>query len=332
MVEVVLDPEFFIKKKGYEDDSSRYKAYRKKWNDNPKNNIIEDFPIHLDIEVNSSCNLRCVMCFQSSEKTRPKYGYMTFDLFKKIIDEGTEHGLCSIKPMFRGEPLLHPKIVEMMKYAKEKGVIEVMLNTNATLLSEEKARGLIEVGVDRIICSVDACSKELYEKIRVGAKFDNVLNNIKRLQELKKELGVDKPIVRAQMVDTPQNHLQIDSFVDYWGSIVDEVSVEAMYEWHNMVSDAAEDKDFCCAQLWQRLIILWDGQILLCCGDNRAEIVVGNAKVDNLSELWKSDKLKFFRELHLKGESHKMISCRRCGLRKSYINQKLENEKNKSKE
>ena len=123
--DAVIDPEFYIKRKHYEDESKRFKKYRRKWNENPKNNIIEEFPIHLDIEINSTCNLRCIMCFQSSEKSRPEPGYMDFSVFKKIIDEGVIYGLCSIKPTFRGEPLLHPKIVDMVKYAKNKGILEI---------------------------------------------------------------------------------------------------------------------------------------------------------------------------------------------------------------
>ncbi len=317
MVDVVVDPEFYYRVRKYEQETDRYKEYRRRWNDNPKNNVVESFPIHLDIEVTNACNYKCYMCFQAFDP--PKYGFMDFDLFKKMIDEGEKHGLCSIKLLFRGEPLLHKDIVKMVAYAKQHGVIEVAFNTNASLLTESRAREFIEAGLDKIVCSVDGCTKEVYERIRIGGNFDVVLGNIKRLQEFKKEMGVSHPIVRVQMVDTPKNHHQIPEYIEFWGKIADQVATEALYEWEHMAEDPSVSKEFCCAQLWQRLMILWNGDVVLCCGDNRGRLRVGNVMKDNLADIWQSERLKVYRGLHLKGESHKMEICRRCGLRKSYI-------------
>lgn len=318
MSKPLINPTFKMLKGKDVDKSEGYKEYRRMWEENPKNHTVREFPIHLDLESTSACNLKCFMCFQSFNP--PKPGYMDFGLFKKCIDEGVEKGLCSIKLQYRGEPLMHPKLVEMVKYAKDRGVLEVMFNTNATLLDENKARGLIDAGLDKIICSIDGCTKEVYEKVRIGAKFETVLENIKRLQELKKEAGVKKPVVRVQMVDTPKNHHQIKEYLEFWGKIVEHVAVEKMNDYHEKENvEICPSKDFECSQLWQRLFVLWNGDITLCCGDLYSKLILGNVWRDSISKIWTSDKLNHFRTLHTSGQSHKMQICAECDFRTNVI-------------
>jgi len=321
MVETDVDPTFHLKINKKDVETKEYREYRRKWNENPKKFIVEDFPIHLDLEANTNCNLKCYMCFQSFDT--PKFQKMDTSLFKKIIDEGAEKGACSVKTQYRGEPLLDDRMIDMVRYAKDKGYIELMFNTNATLLTEEKAKGLIDAGLDKLICSVDGYKKETYENIRIGGNFETVLKNIKRLQSLKNEIGKDKPLVRVQMVDTPRNHNQIEDYLSFWGEIADHVAVEDMLDWEAKDEDDTPLPNWACAQLWQRLLVLADGDVLPCCratrGGNEKLMVVGNAKKQSIEEIWKGEKLSNLRSLHMNGESHKIKMCRFCGMRKDVI-------------
>ena len=96
----------------------------------------------------------------------------------------------SIKFNWRGEPLLHPKLPEFIKYAKMKGILETIINTNATHLNEKKSEELIEAGLDLIIYSFDGGSKKTYEKNRPGRfkknNFEDVYKNIKNFHKVKK--------------------------------------------------------------------------------------------------------------------------------------------------
>ena len=267
------------------------------------------------------------MCFQSYDP--PKSMLMGIDLFKKCIDEGAEKGLCSVKMQYRGEPLLNPGLVEMVRYAKQKGVIEAAFNTNASLLKSSMAEGLIDAGLDKVICSVDGCSKDVYEGIRIGLDFDSVLENIRNMQELKKKKNSKNPIVRVQMVDTPKNHDQINDYVEFWGGIADQVAVEDMLDWQMEEENAAVLDNFACSQLWQRLIVLADGDVLPCCramrgGSEKLE-VLDNVKTMSLSGIWRGEKMSALRELHRRGESHRIKMCRLCGLR-NFIAKKKEAE------
>lgn len=316
-----LDETFHMIEDKGGDTSPEYKEYRRKWVENPNNDIVGDFPIHLDLEANTNCNLKCFMCFQSFDP--PKKELMGMEMFKKAIDEGVEKGLCSVKTMYRGEPLLNQDMAEMVRYAKQKGVIEVMFNTNANLLTEEKARELIDAGLDKIICSIDGCTKDVYESVRIGGNFEKVVENLKNLQRIKKERGIKKPVVRVQTVDTPKNHEQIGEYIEFWGKIADQVAVEDMLDWEGEEEDATPLENFSCAQLWQRLIVLADGDVLPCCramsGATEKLEVLGNIKNQRLGEIWKSKRLETLRDFHRKGESHKLKMCRLCGLRKQVV-------------
>ena len=308
------------------EETPEYKEYRRQWVDNPKNHIVNDFPIHLDIEINPHCNLRCVMCFQSFAPL--KSGYMTEELFRKIIDEGTKNGLKSIKLQYRGEPLLHPKVAEFVDYAKKKGVIEVMFNTNANLLNEKMARKLIEAKMDKIICSIDGYTSDVYEKVRIRGNFDKVVENLKRLQELKKEMNVDYPIIRVQMVKFP--HLSNDyvkEYVDFWSKIADYVGVEEYNDWESEMKGKLSNeevvcKEFCCTQPWQRLFVIWDGTIILCCGDHNLEMPLGNVNKNSLKDIWLSLRLQTIRKIHKRGDSHKIPICNKCSGRRTLIRMK----------
>ena len=114
------------------------------------------YPIHLDIESTSICNLDCPMC--PYPEMRIKKGNMSLDLFKNIIDQCDGKVFDVLLHMY-GEPLVNKEIFKMISYAKEKGVRITSMSTNLTLLTREKAKQLIEAGLDKITLSFDGTDK-----------------------------------------------------------------------------------------------------------------------------------------------------------------------------
>src|SRR5712692_10928116 len=92
----------------------------------------EGVPAHWVIESTNKCNLSCPMC--SREKS-PSFGHMSFELFRKIIDENGQVMELAV-PYGAGEPLMQPRIFDMIAYGKKAGV-KTELSTNATLLNRE---------------------------------------------------------------------------------------------------------------------------------------------------------------------------------------------------
>ena len=303
-----------------------YWDYRRQWENNPKNRVVGKFPIHLDIEATSSCNLKCTMCPRTEMEANGtfwKVQNFDFELYKKLIDEGVKNGLKSVKYNYLGEPLLNPKLFQMIRYAKQAGVIDVMFNTNATYLSAKNAEKLLDSGIDKLFFSFDSPMKERYEKIREGAQFDEVLNNIKRFIKMRNDRGSLKPFTRVSMVLMQENQDEWPKFQALFAPIVDAVAYVDYLD-HNgqhnpektLIDLTARDNRFCCPQLWQRTFVHPDGVATVCCIDSKRELVVGNVHDNTLAEIWTSDAYQRLRYLHQNGRSHEISACAKCPLAK----------------
>ncbi|OSB14047.1 radical SAM/SPASM domain-containing protein [Clostridium botulinum] len=299
--------------------NERYKEYRRKWANNPKNFIEEKAPLHLDIEPTNACNLKCPMCPRTvivndkSKNDKFNIGMMDMDTYKKIIDEAVRIGVYSIKLNWLGEPLVHPQIVDMVKYAKDKGIVDVMFNTNAALLTRDISKQLIDVGLDKIFFSFDSPIKEKYEQIRVGANFEDTLNNIRCLISIRDGLGKKSPLTRVSMVLMKENEEEYKQFIELFKDIVD---VVAYVEYREPVGTEREldVTEFACSQLWQRMFIAWDGDVIPCCVDSEKELLMGNIHKNSINQIWNSEIYKKIRENHKNGRWHKHSRCRKCDL------------------
>lgn len=300
-------------------DDDDFRAYRKKWIEWPENFMTGDFPLHLDIEASSVCNLRCKFCDATINKIGTRSGYMDLETYKMIIDEGSKNGLYAIKlnSGARGEPLLNKNIVEMVKYAKQKGIIDVYMNTNAVLLTRDIAKQLISAGLDRISISFEGVDAHTYEKYRVGAKFNKVKQNILDLIDIRNNMGSEIPKVRIQTVGIPEILMNIDEYTDYWENIVDEVAMIDSKNYKDI--DKKLVSDWACPYIWQRMMVTWDGIISICGFDYSDDFKLGNVKTHSIVSAWKSTEMERIRKLHKEGLGHEIAICNGCPYRTTEI-------------
>ncbi len=296
--------------------SREYKRYRKMWNTYPKVFRVPYFPIHLDIELNTNCNLRCPSCFQSFDT--PETKLMPMRMVKQIIDIGTSHGLCSIKFNYRGEPLLYPKLVEVVKYAKYKGIIEIMFNTNGYLLDINKSYQLVMAGLDKIIFSIDDHRPKEYAKLRVGSALEVVENNIRNLIVIREFHKKSNPLIRIQKIDREVSRHLNEEYIEHYKKMSDIIAMHEYLDYRCKETDSIMPK-WCCASLWQRMLILADGTISPCCGLNANIVKLGNIKTDSIRKLWHGEFMTAFRSRHREGCSHDVPMCRSCALRLHYL-------------
>ena len=210
-----------------------------------------------------------------------------------------------------------PKMVE---YAKKKGILEVMFNTNGVLLTEKLSRKLIKAGLDRILLSFDSPIKEKYESIRIGAKFNQVVNNFRTLIRLRDEQDLRHPVFRVGMVKMKENKKELPDFVKLWTPIADKI---VYVDYENPQQKDVKDRytiklkshpNFVCSMLYQRLTIQYGGKIGLCCEDYDAKGYLGNARTDSLKEVWLGEKLQTIRRLHNEGRWNEVSPCDICNI------------------
>ncbi len=263
-----------------------------------------EFPRVILIDTISFCNLRCSMCVHPN--MRRQKGIMKWPLFTKIIDEIAEVDKnVRIWMVFFGEALLlkrrKPSIFDMIAYAKNKGLTDVVLNSNANLLDEKAARGLIASGLDAIYIGIDAFHPETYAKIRIGGNYEQTVDNVRRLIHLKKEMHSAKPDVFVQFVEMDINTAEKESFVAYWtkqgatAKIRPKVSWAGLIEAPNLILD--NNDRWPCYWAMQTMSITDTGQVVTCAVDLDARYVAGDVAKQSLREVWNGE-LRKLRQLH----------------------------------
>ena len=261
----------------------------------PKLLISASFPTHLEVEAASKCQMRCPMCYTTYMKDHFK-GIMKMDLYKKIIDEAAANNVYSIKLSWRGEPLLNPNLVEMIKYAKKKGIKDVAFLTNAELLTDKKSKELVESGLDWISISADG-TDEIYNKIRFPAKFEETINKIKYLKKLRTDRKQVKPLIRVQSILTAVEN-DSSKFYKSWEGIADKINVIADH-----IRDYEMDKEkieynqfFLCPKPFQRITIGHDGRVHQCINDYDGRNILGDINKQSIKEVWDGEISKKLRD------------------------------------
>ncbi len=278
----------------------------------------KDFPVVILIDNCNCCNLQCTMCdHKNMTKYRP-FGIMDFRLYEKIIDEiSVENPKARVWEIFFGDPFLCPDMDGRVKYAKDKGLEDVVLNTNGVLMDEEKAEALIRAGLDAMYVGIDAFKEETYNKIRVGGDYNRVIKNVLGYKKLLEKIGSPKQKIFVQFVVDEINEQELDDFKKFWTSHGISVKIRPKISWAGLVDaeNLQNNQELTrkpCYWLMRTINICVDGEVALCSVDLHNQVKCGNVKSNSIKELW-AGKLKEYRKMHLDGEYDNLPKlCREC--------------------
>jgi radical SAM protein with 4Fe4S-binding SPASM domain len=267
-------------------------------------------PDIVQIESTNLCNAKCVFC--PRDEMHRRQGVMDLALFKKIVDECAELGITHVRVHNYGEPFLDKQLVEKVRYAKDKGIAEVGMISNGSLITEEIARGMIEAGLDAINISVDASGKEVFESTRLNLDYDTVIGNIRTLARLRNESGRTHPKLILSFV-RQNNSADEQRFIEEWRQIADKIHITDLHNWAGTLNTKS-DVRYPCYRLWQTFTVLWDGRVSLCCADFDGRNVLGDLRTSTIKDIWNAPAYRSVRRQHL--ESGGPEICRSCDLPK----------------
>ncbi len=162
---------------------------------------VNNGPYMIDVSITNKCNLFCNFCYANSKQKNETDNLSKSDL-KRIFDEFTKLNVMRIS-ITGGEPFLRKDIIDILELATSYK-FGVVLNTNATLISELQIKQIKSLNIDRICVSIDSCIKEEHDNIRGDGAFEKAIENIKLMQN-------NKLPVSILFTATKQN---IDSMVD----------------------------------------------------------------------------------------------------------------------
>lgn len=178
--------------------------------------VLKSLPQVVYIETTNTCNLHCPICpiTMGVKEYIHSAKFFSWENFLKILPLIKTAQRCIMSG--GGEPLLHPRFFDMVKAVKE-CFAQVIFNTNGTLLDKEKAETLVELQADTLSISIDGATPKTYEKLRVGASFKVLRENIRALNQIKLKAKSEKPYINIQMTITKANYTEIPAMVELAG-------------------------------------------------------------------------------------------------------------------
>lgn len=254
------------------------------------------FPLLVDIEVTSKCNLSCVMCEHTymNRKQEP----MREEMFKKIIDQCKPHK-PGIRLILFSEPFMHPDIISFSRYVKDAG-LPLHITNNGTVITEEHIDALIGMGLDSITFSLQGLTDAEYETIRGNKYLPRIEKRIEYVFNNRK----DRPFIQVSTTMSERDSLKdVHLFKKRWGLHADIVTVGKTC-WSRIAEKSPDVIDrlgissnnirtfqqyLPCLDIESKLAILSNGDVTVCCNDPDGKLVIGNMAKDDLNKIWHSD-------------------------------------------
>ena len=277
------------------------------------------YPDRMYLESTNICNLRCIMCPTGQGLVKRKKGYMDWDLFRQVVDEMASHVSMTTLHIW-GEPLLHPRITDMIAYCAQRG-LHAEMSTNATLLTPEKSQAILEAGLGTIYLCLDGTTPQTYEKVRREASFGQTRENILKFLEMRAKGHYERPATRLQIIEIAPTAHQIESFKRIWSVPgVDQVNIKAFDSWGNQIPEITSlglketptlPPRYHCPNLWYHLHIYWDGTLVCCDRDFDARYPLGKVH-DGVMKAWLGPEMTRLRLKHINRDLEDVPSCGDC--------------------
>ena len=293
---------------------SEYAEYRRNWTEYAQKQIVSDYPLLVDIELSSICNLSCPMCYTVTEEFKKQVDTkrMDWDLYRRIIDE-IGGKVPAIRLSLRGEATLHTKFIDAIRYAKEKGIKEVSTLTHGGKLTLPYFEKCVKAGIDWITISVDGVGAT-YESIRGPLKFDDLFEKIKAIKRYKDEHGLHRPVIKVQGI-WPAVRENPQAYYDTFSPYVDLVAFNPLIDYLGNDKQVEYLENFTCPQQYQRLVIGADGLVMKCSNDEENREVIGNINQETVHAVWHGEKMNGVRDMHKQSRGFMQSAvCKKCYL------------------
>ncbi|OHW61974.1 S-adenosyl-L-methionine-dependent 2-deoxy-scyllo-inosamine dehydrogenase [Andreesenia angusta] len=290
-------------------------------------NKLPQFPRYIDIELTNHCNYKCLMCPVGTGSMNRNQGFMSEAIFNKILDEIKLYK-TPLRFIRWGEPTIHNEYINYIKKAKENGVI-CHVNTNGTMLEEKQMKKLIDIKLDSIKFSFQGVDRKTYIEMRNKDYFDNLIENIKKLYDIRKDNYY--PYIQVSTTITYESKEMVEKFVgdieqycdmtNVGRTILDKINIEKVNlndsDKARLIElkrkQSSSKKRFnCCPEVFDKLSINWDGTVTACCSDYDNLMIVGDLKKNSLKEIWLSEKMNEYREILSEKKYEKLELCKNC--------------------
>ena len=302
---------------------------------------LEEWPGALLIDITNRCNAKCVWC---PNPDLTNVGAMDMDLYRKIIDDyGSRGGVITFGTF--GEPLMDKHMKERIEYIKLYPKIhKIEILTNGFFLNENIVPTIIKNGVG-VDISLDELDKKTFEDVK-KMNFDVVRDNIVNFLEVNSKAVKPVPVnIRIKTMKTVEETLEQklfktinsydcsivlnsidDNIISNWAGKLDKESFIKEHEISTNNKTQFTHKRFNqtnvapCTQLWKWMVVYWDASVVLCCADMFSQAIVGDLKLNSVSEVWNGPQMKSHRDQMVNRKRFDVSICQDCDIHLSWHN------------
>ncbi|HSV29762.1 MAG TPA: radical SAM protein [Candidatus Omnitrophota bacterium] len=281
-------------------------------------------PWEIYLQVSRRCNLRCAMC--GHEVWQSNSGFMEPDVFDRVLEQAKANGIDTLHILSgQGEPLLHPRIFEMLEQAVAGG-FKVGIVTNGTPLTPDRINRLAGLGLAYIQFSFAGWDKDSYEGVYVGARFEKVIENLKAMDAALPPGGKTSFAVKAVAAGDWKTTLEkTKGFLSGHGiervytvianNFGGTVQCGGFHEKHGVWSQKsiAHHRRMPCRVLLKAVGVFCDGTVTACgCYDSNAELKIGHIMEQDLAAIRQGQAFRTILDAFRSGDLAGIPMCGKC--------------------
>lgn len=269
------------------------------------------YPRLVAVETTNYCNAKCVFCPNDSLKRGKRH--MSDDLFASIIEQCREFPLPAIEPFLQGEPFSDPKILARLEFIHRRlPKTKLRLYTNGYGMLPERVDALTGFNIDHLYVSLNTTDPERY-KSAMGIKLERTLENLRYLTHPSRRRRVAKKITVRMLRMTDTTPLEQQRFLDLCKELKVKPFVVGLFNYKGDIQSDLPIPNFPCEHM-DRLDILSNGIVTLCCMDQEGEFSWGDVNTQPLLEVYRGAIAAKFRQMHWSGRRDQIHPCDTCNL------------------
>ena len=283
-------------------------------------------PRYLDVELTNTCNFSCFFCPTGTGQQSRASGRMSEESFSLLLDTAREMAL-PLRFIRWGEPMLHPCFLPWMKRVLEAGLL-VHVTTNGSMLDENTAAELCDMGLQSIKISFQGVNRETYAAMRDRDFFEQLVERVATLYRIRGNRPW--PYIHVSTTITLEGPEEVEGFRQRIGPFTDSHQVGRTKLEHidpdktrlglekqerlreHKRRESLVRAHAVCHQVFDVLSVNWDGSISACCGDYDNIMLVGHLAEGGIEGAWNSPRMQAYRKVLAAGGHDTLPLCKTC--------------------
>jgi len=267
-------------------------------------------PHMVSLELTNACNMACPHCHRTNMQRNE--GYMSEEVFRRLVDELRRYPYCWLKIVGLGEPGMHPQLDRFMNYLQGSS-IKVDFTTSGTLLERYSPEQICAWPIDVVAISIDGFDADSYRRLRPGGDYHKVRSLVAALSDYKRTRHLGRPVVRVRHVIMPSTKPeQLEAYRLDWLAFCDQITFNT-FEPRRAVKIPVHPRR-CPDQLFFEANVRWDGRVPLCAHQFLVtkQEWLGDLQRNSLQEIWASPRLAEVKIAHRQRRFDRVEFCKSC--------------------